>query len=298
MEESARRRTGAFRAGWNWLGLALSGLLMLAASPALAQDAAGGRPSASGMATPLFSAPWGDEAVSADGSRAAEDDTPPVQRVARLAPTLTVSDQARAIDCMTAAIAYEAGYEPLAGREAVAQVILNRLREPRFPKTVCGVVFEGSQRRTGCQFTFTCDGSLMRRLRSEVLEAARATAVSVLAGAVPDHVRGATHYHANYVNPYWAATGQMTAQIGAHLFYRMPADAARIASGPVYTRGESGLVMNVLAPAMPAAGRVRLRGGAAQQGAAPARLFAPWGLAMSNAGTGTGTGNAAGEATP
>jgi len=58
MEESARRRTGAFRAGWNWLGLALSGLLMLAASPALAQDAAGGRPSASGMATPLFSAPW------------------------------------------------------------------------------------------------------------------------------------------------------------------------------------------------------------------------------------------------
>lgn len=272
-------------------GMAL-GLLLLGPVPTLAQDSEGARPSSAGMASQLFSAPWGDESTTAPDNDIATI-TEPVTAPITARPLLAAADQTRAIDCMTAAIAYEAGYEPLAGREAVAQVILNRVREPRFPKTVCGVVFEGSQRRTGCQFTFTCDGSLLRRLRSEVVESARATAVSVLSGYAPDRVRGATHYHANYVNPYWAATGQMTAQIGAHLFYRMPADGGRIASGPVVTRGESGLAMNVLATAVPGTGRARLRGGAGQQIAAPARLFAPWGLAISGGGSGT-----AGSATP
>ncbi len=268
----------------NVLGWMALGLLLLIAAPAQAQDTAGSRPFATGMASPLFSAPWGDENAAAPDNGGA--DTATIRPTITTRPLLAAADQSRALDCMTAAIAYEAGYEPLAGREAVGQVILNRLREPRFPKTVCGVVFDGSARRTGCQFTFTCDGSLQRRLRSEVVEAARATAVSVLAGYAPDHVRGATHYHANYVNPYWASTGQMTAQIGAHLFYRMPADAARGASGPVVTRGESGLALNVLAPAVPGMGRVRLRAGAPQQSAAPARLFAPWGLAMAGASNG------------
>ncbi len=187
---------------------------------------------------------------------------------------------------MTAAIAYEAGYEPRQGREAVAEVILNRLREPRFPKTVCGVVFEGSQRRSGCQFTFTCDGSLMRPLRSEVVDAARATAVSVLDGLTPDRVQGATHYHANYVNPYWASTGQMTARIGAHVFYRMPADAGRIAGGPVITRGESGLALAARVPG--SAGHSRSRSTARQPAPSPSRLLAPWGLAIAGAGLGAG----------
>lgn len=69
-----------------------------------------------------------------------------------------VTAQSRALDCLTMAIAYEAGREPLAGQQAVAQVILNRTRVARFPSSVCGVVFDGSQRTTGCQFTFTCDG--------------------------------------------------------------------------------------------------------------------------------------------
>ncbi|WP_398286925.1 cell wall hydrolase [Sphingomonas daechungensis] len=63
---------------------------------------------------------------------------------------------------MTSAVYYEAGQESLDGQRAVAQVVLNRVRHPAFPANVCGVVYEGSTRATGCQFTFTCDGSLMR----------------------------------------------------------------------------------------------------------------------------------------
>ena len=63
------------------------------------------------------------------------------------------ADRARSLDCLTAAIYYEAALEPLDGQRAVAQVILNRVRHPAYPATVCGVVFEGSRRITGCQFT-------------------------------------------------------------------------------------------------------------------------------------------------
>jgi spore germination cell wall hydrolase CwlJ-like protein len=72
------------------------------------------------------------------------------------------ADRARSIECLTAAIYYEAATEPLDGQRAVAQVVLNRVRHPAYPSTVCGVVFEGARRITGCQFTFTCDGSLRR----------------------------------------------------------------------------------------------------------------------------------------
>ena len=67
-------------------------------------------------------------------------------------------DRARAEQCLTQAIYYEAGFEPEEGRAGVAQVVLNRLRHPAFPKSVCGVVFQGAQLATGCQYSFTCDG--------------------------------------------------------------------------------------------------------------------------------------------
>lgn len=243
-----------------------------------------------------FSAPWqGDAApVQPDG----EDGVPlqsgigqgrAVMPVARplfgssaVAPAANLGlDRSRAIDCMTAAIAYEAGHEPLAGKEAVAQVILNRVRHPRFPKTVCGVVFDGSHRSTGCQFTFTCDGSLGRRLRPDTLDMARVVAVSVIDGLVPDRVAGATHYHANYVNPYWASSGQVTARIGAHLFYRMPSDGGPGASGPLVTSGETSLAMvdGALAP------RASRRRAAVTSTVVPvARFFAPWGLPVAGLG--------------
>jgi spore germination cell wall hydrolase CwlJ-like protein len=128
--------------------------------------------------------------------------------------------QARALECLTSAIYYEAGQEPLDGQRAVAQVVLNRVRHPAFPASVCGVVYQGSTRQTGCQFTFTCDGSLGRAPMASTWERARKVAAAALAGSVYAGVGNATHYHADYVVPYWAASQAKTAVIGAHLFYR------------------------------------------------------------------------------
>src|SRR3569833_1926122 len=75
----------------------------------------------------------------------------------------TPADKLRATECLTAAVYYEAAIEPVDGQRAVAQVVLNRVRHPAFPKSVCGVVFQGSERSTGCQFFFSCDGSLYRK---------------------------------------------------------------------------------------------------------------------------------------
>jgi Cell Wall Hydrolase len=126
----------------------------------------------------------------------------------------------RALECLTNAIYYEAGQESLEGQQGVAQVVLNRVRHPAFPASVCGVVYQGSTRTTGCQFTFTCDGSLARAPERSAWERARAVAKAALAGFVQPAVGNATHYHANYVAPYWAPTLAKTAVIGAHIFYR------------------------------------------------------------------------------
>jgi spore germination cell wall hydrolase CwlJ-like protein len=129
-------------------------------------------------------------------------------------------DQLRASDCLTAAIYYEAGDESLEGQRSVAQVVLNRLRHPAFPKTICGVVFQGSERRTGCQFTFTCDGALARAPSAVGWGRARIVADLALAGFVEPRVGRATHYHADYVAPYWSADLTKVATVGRHIFYR------------------------------------------------------------------------------
>ena len=129
-------------------------------------------------------------------------------------------DQGRALDCLTSAVYYEAGQEPIDGQRAVAQVILNRVRHPAFPASVCGVVYQGSTRQTGCQFTFTCDGSMARAPIAASWDRARKVATAALAGSVYANVGNATHYHADYVVPYWASSLAKTAVVGAHLFYR------------------------------------------------------------------------------
>jgi hypothetical protein len=129
-------------------------------------------------------------------------------------------DQTRAIDCLTAAVYYEAASEPLVGQQAVAQVVLNRMRHPAFPKTVCGVVFEGSNRSTGCQFTFTCDGSLARMPNAAAWRRAREVAAAALSGFVLKDVGDATHYHADYVVPYWATSLTKIGKFGTQIFYR------------------------------------------------------------------------------
>ena len=128
--------------------------------------------------------------------------------------------RAQALECLSQAVYYEAGQESDSGQRAVAQVILNRVRHPAFPASVCGVVYEGSTRQTGCQFTFTCDGSLGRTPMASAWGRARANATAILNGAVEASVGNATHYHANYVFPRWAPEMVKSGVIGPHIFYR------------------------------------------------------------------------------
>ena len=132
----------------------------------------------------------------------------------------SAADQARALECLTSAIYYEAANESEDGQRAVAQVVLNRVRHPAFPSNVCGVVYQGSTRATGCQFTFTCDGSLARRPSEWGWNRARKVAEAALAGSVYAPAGLATHYHANYVVPYWASSQAKNAVVGTHIFYR------------------------------------------------------------------------------
>jgi spore germination cell wall hydrolase CwlJ-like protein len=134
--------------------------------------------------------------------------------------TIPTVNRERALDCLTSAVYYEAAQESTDGQRAVAQVVLNRVRHPAFPASVCGVVYQGSTRQTGCQFTFTCDGSMARAPERDAWDRARKVAAAALAGSVFAGVGNATHYHAYYVLPYWASSLAKTAVVGAHLFYR------------------------------------------------------------------------------
>lgn len=144
--------------------------------------------------------------------------------------TGTASDQGRALQCLTAAIYYEAAMEPDAGQQAVAQVILNRMMHPAYPNTVCGVVYQGSERVTGCQFTFSCDGAMARAPSPIYWARARRVAERALAGYVYRPVGTATHYHTTEVSPYWAPSLDFIGTIGAHRFYRWKGSAGRSAA--------------------------------------------------------------------
>ena len=128
--------------------------------------------------------------------------------------------RAQALNCLASAVYYEAGNQDENGGRAVAQVVLNRVRHPAFPSSVCGVVYQGSTRPTGCQFTFTCDGSMNREPTADGWRRAKRIAEQALSGDVYSPVGWATHYHADYVVPYWAASMAKNAVVGAHLFYR------------------------------------------------------------------------------
>jgi spore germination cell wall hydrolase CwlJ-like protein len=128
---------------------------------------------------------------------------------------------ATALKCLTQAIYYEAANESELGKRAVAQVVLNRLRHPEYPNSVCGVVYEGANARV-CQFSFTCDGSLLRQPMARQWAQSRQVAAAALAGSVVPEVGSATHYHADYVLPRWAYSLGKLRQIGTHIFYRFP----------------------------------------------------------------------------
>lgn len=125
----------------------------------------------------------------------------------------------RAEQCLAAAQLYEAGYDA-GDQTAVAQVVLNRVRHPAFPHSICAVVFEGSDRATGCQFTFTCDGALSRTYPEAAWKKARVVAANMLNGMVDPRVGWATHYHTNWVYPYWSPSLDKVAAVKSHLFFR------------------------------------------------------------------------------
>ncbi len=127
----------------------------------------------------------------------------------------------RALECLATAVYYEAASEPLDTQRAVAQVVLNRMRHPSYPNSICGVVYEGSSRRTGCQFTFTCDGAMTRRRPDPAgWRTASRIAAQALHGYVHAPVGLATHFHADWVVPYWSTSLAKVGKIGTTIFYR------------------------------------------------------------------------------
>ncbi|WP_298284396.1 cell wall hydrolase [Novosphingobium sp.] len=140
--------------------------------------------------------------------------------------TGTTEDRWRALQCLTTAIYYEAASEPDAGQRAVAQVVLNRVAHPAWPNTVCGVVYQGSE-RPSCQFSFACDGSLARKPMKAFWDRARRVAADALAGNVYAPVGLATHYHTTAVHPYWAPSLSFIGTIGAHRFYNWAGAAGK-----------------------------------------------------------------------
>lgn len=123
------------------------------------------------------------------------------------------------LDCLTQAVYFEARGETPRGQAAVAQVVLNRVKHPAFPKTVCAVVYQGAAAH-GCQFSFACDGSMRREREPGAWERARQIAARALAGAVLTDVGSATHFHTTGVDPAWGPRMLRVAQVGLHVFYR------------------------------------------------------------------------------
>lgn len=124
--------------------------------------------------------------------------------------------------CLATAIYYEARSERTEGQLGVAEVIMNRVADHRYPNTICDVVFQGRTRTTGCQFTFTCDGALSKEPRGKLWDKAQTIASHVVMGLNEEKTGGATHYHATYVNPVWNSGLVRTERIGTHIFYRFP----------------------------------------------------------------------------
>ena len=197
----------------------------------------------------------------------------PVLAAAPFVVTGSAGDKARAETCMTQAIYYEAGFEPTDGQRAVAQVIVNRMRHPIFPHSICGVVFQGSELATGCQFSFSCDGALGRGVPAPAAwKRAQAVAHAALNGYVQRGVGLATHYHTDYVAPYWMTTVTKMARVGQHIFYRWPGEVGLPAAfSAVYAAAERPPSAAVLL----AAARLRASEAAAKAASPLLRAFRP-----------------------
>jgi hypothetical protein len=139
-----------------------------------------------------------------------------VQKVADAGPS-----RSRELDCLAQAVYFEARGEGARGQAAVATVIMNRVKNPHFPKTVCGVVYQGASHRGGCQFSFACDGHAERVVEWDAWEQARRVAARALSGVVLRDVGKATYFHTADVAPQWGPSMLRVAQVGLHVFYKL-----------------------------------------------------------------------------
>lgn len=150
-------------------------------------------------------------------------------------------DAARARACLTAAVYYEARSEGDDGQRAVAQVVLNRVRDRAFPHSVCGVVYQGVGSGRGCQFSFACDGSTLRPRDPGAWDRAERVAAAALGGDVMAAVGNATFYHNFTVLPWWSRSLTRLGAIGRHIFYRWPGAVERaLGMGAEYAGVEPG----------------------------------------------------------
>jgi len=139
---------------------------------------------------------------------------------------------AEALVCLALNVYHEARDQPFIGQVAVAQVVMNRVYDDRYPDTVCEVVKQGPTYswkpdfpvRHRCQFSWYCDGKSDKVHNEEAWQQAVMIAHGVYYGNLDDFVEGATHYHASYVLPEWAETKTQVVQIGEHIFYRWEND--------------------------------------------------------------------------
>lgn len=155
-------------------------------------------------------------------ARAPDRIRPEPARLADLSIT-TAKDLERAHACLAQAIYYESRGEPVRGQQAVAQVVLNRVKSGIYPASICGVIFQNKHWRNRCQFSFACDGIRKRVNDQEAWETANRVADDAIAGRYfLQEIGDATHYHAAYVAPRWRRSLHRMKKIGEHIFYAIP----------------------------------------------------------------------------
>ena len=152
-----------------------------------------------------------------------------------------MGDDIEELGCLAKNICFEAKSQSNAGQISVALVVMNRVKDSRFPNTICEVVYQGPvkeswktrqypdledhkriyyPKRHQCQFSWYCDGKSDRIWNEDAFARAFIIAKRVIAGQYDGYLEGATHYHATYVNPDWAKTKTLITQVGDHIFYR------------------------------------------------------------------------------
>jgi spore germination cell wall hydrolase CwlJ-like protein len=135
---------------------------------------------------------------------------------------IAMISSSREAECLATNIYFEAGSESLDGKKAVAHVVVNRMKNPEFPKTACGVVYQGANTGTrSCQFSWACDGmNKAVKFSSEAWQESKQIAIAVLSGKKDDVTGGALYFHNTTVRPKWATRDKFLVQIGGHKFYR------------------------------------------------------------------------------